>query len=78
VAASVCPRALWATRAKYSLQMSRMLLACLGGIVLVVLVGVVGYNWRRVSCSMADQAACPSGVRYQDIRFPGQETDGHH
>jgi hypothetical protein len=44
-------------------------LAVLLAPVLFVVVGAVSFNWRVVSCSMADQAACPD-VSYEDIRLP--------
>lgn len=54
-------------------------LGCLASVVLVpllvALVGAVAYNAHTVSCSMADQAACPQ-VRYEDIHFLNQDEDG--
>ena len=48
-------------------------LALLLAPVFIVLLGAVAFNWRAVSCSMADRAACPD-VLYQDVRLPKDDS----
>jgi hypothetical protein len=66
----------WTLLTRSKAAEDQLLLGCLALLLapaLIVLVGAVALNWRVVSCSMADRAACPD-VLYQDIRLP--EDDG--